>query len=169
MGEEHHQAGSEKEKEEEMKADTVKKLKNELEETKKTGGQRAKAIAQAVHDALAVFCEQQPEFEQAVEQSGKSLREVCEACVKGVGTSISDLEVYRRAVAEYFPGAVVECVMTIRMSEHETNPSSEDSRSARTSGAGLPPDSGDPETPKSQTSGKSADVLSLDLFDLMGG
>lgn len=134
-----------------MKDDTVKKLKKEMEETRKSGSQRAQAIVSAVYNALDVFCGQEPEFEQAVEQSGKTLREVCEACVKGVGTSISDLEVYRRAVAEYFPGAQVECVMTIRMSEHETNPSR------------------DPETPKSQTSGKSADVLSLDLFDLMGG
>ena len=134
-----------------MKDDTVKKLKKEMEETKKSGSQRAQAIVSAVYEALTAFCGQEEEFEQAVEQSGKTLREVCEACVKGVGTSISDLEVYRRAVAEYFPGALVECIMTIRMSEHETNPSR------------------DPETPKSQTSGKSADVLSLDLFDLMGG
>ena len=135
-----------------MKDDTVKKLKKEMEETRKSGSQRAQAIVSAVYNALDVFCGQEPEFEQAVEQSGKTLREVCEACVKGVGTSISDLEVYRRAVAEYFPGALVECIMTIRMSEHD-NPSR------------------DPEMPKSRTSGdkKADDVLSLDLFDLMGG
>lgn len=134
-----------------MKNEAKKRLETELEAAKTKGSPKAKAVAQAVHDALAAFCEQQPEFAQAVEQSDKTLGQVCESIMKDVGTSISDLEVYRRAVAEYFPGAVVECVMTIRMSEHEANPSR------------------DPETPKSQTSGKSADVLSLDLFDLMGG
>ena len=130
-----------------MKDDTVKKLKNELEEAKKSTDPKARAVAEAVHSAITVFCGEEPEFEQAVAQSDKNLRQVCEACVKGVGGSISDLEVYRRAVGEYFPGAQVDFMMTIRMSEHE-NPSR------------------DPETPKSRTSG---DVLSLDLFDLMGG
>lgn len=135
-----------------MKNEAKKRLETELEAAKTKGSPKAKAVAQAVHDALAVFCCQQPEFAQAVEQSGKTLGQVCENIMKDVGTSISDLEVYRRAVAEYFPGAVVECVMTIRMSEHD-NPSR------------------DPEMPKSRTSGdkKADDVLSLDLFDLMGG
>ena len=127
----------------------IKKLKGELKAATEAGSAKAKAVAPAVFEALSVFCGQQAEFAQAVEQSGKTLGEVCEACVKNVGSSVSDLEVYRRAVAEYFPGAQVDCVMTVRMSGYETNPSR------------------DPETPKSRTSGEK-DVLSLDLFDLMG-
>lgn len=127
-----------------MNEELEKKLKDELGGILKTGTPKAKAVAQAVHDAIVTFCVQRGEFAQAVAQSGKTLGEVCEACVKNAGSSISDLEVYRRAVAEYFPGAVVECVMTVRMSEYEN----------------LSRD------PNFQTSGE--DVLSLDLFDLMG-
>lgn len=131
-----------------MKGDIEKRLAAELDAVKKAGSPKAKAVAGAVHDALLVFCGQQEEFAQAVEQSDKTLGRVCEDIMKSVGTSISDLEVYKRAVAEYFPGAVVECVMTVRMSEHETV---QEGANFRTSGE----------------AGK--DVLSLDLFDLMGG
>ena len=122
------------------------RLDKEFEAAAKSSNRYVSAVAQAVHDALAGFIDQQEEFARAVVQSDKTLTQVCEAATKGCGSSISDLEVYRRAVAAYFPGAQVDCVMTIRMSEHE--------------------EPGEPETAKSQTSG---DVLLLDLFDLMGG
>ena len=122
------------------------RLDKELTAAAKSSNRYVAAVAQAVHDALAGFIAQQEEFARAVVQADKTLAQVCEAATKGCGSSISDLEVYRRAVAAYFPGARVDFVMTIRMSEHEGT--------------------GEPETAKSQTSG---DVLSLDLFDLMGG
>lgn len=130
-----------------MKEEAVKKLGAELNDKAAKWSQKAGAIKTAVHDALVTFCGQNEEFAQAVAQSDKTLWAVCEEAVKNVGTSVSDLEVYRSAVAAYFPGAQVDCVMTVRMSEHE-NPSK------------------DPERANSRTSG---DVLSLDLFDLMGG
>lgn len=130
-----------------MKEEAVKKLGEELKDKSAKWSQKAGAIKTAVHDALVTFCGQNEEFAQAVAQSDKTLAAVCEEAVKNVGTSVSDLEVYRSAVAAYFPGAQVDCVMTVRMSEHE-NPSR------------------DPERANSRTSG---DVLSLDLFDLMGG
>ena len=130
-----------------MKDEAVKKLGEELKDKSAKWSQKAGAIKSAVHDALVTFCGQNEEFAQAVAQSDKTLWAVCEEAVKNVGTSVSDLEVYRSAVAAYFPGAQVDCVMTVRMSEKE-NPSR------------------DPERANSRTSG---DVLSLDLFDLMGG
>ena len=138
-----------------MKDEAVKKLGKELNDKGAKWSQKAGAVKKAVHDALVTFCGQNEEFAQAVAQSGKTLSAVCEECVKNVGQSVSDLEVYRSAVAAYFPGAQVDCVMTVRMSEHE-----------EPSGIGKEPGSGDPERANSRTSG---DVLSLDLFDLMGG
>jgi hypothetical protein len=129
-----------------MKEAAVKKLGAELNDKTAKWSAKAGAIKTAVHGALVTFCGQNEEFAQAVAQSDKTLWAVCEECVKNVGQSVSDLEVYRSAVAAYFPGAQVDCVMTVRMSEHE-NPSR------------------DPERANSRTSG---DVLSLDLFDLMG-
>ena len=130
-----------------MKEEAVKKLDAELNDKAAKWSAKAGAVKGAVHDALVTFCGQNEEFAQAVAQSEKTLWAVCEEAVTNVGTSVSDLEVYRSAVAAYFPGAQVDCVMTVRMSEHE-NPSR------------------DPEKANSRTSG---DVLSLDLFDLMGG
>jgi len=132
-----------------MKDEAVKKLGEELNDKAAKWSLKARAIKTAVHDALVTFCGQNEEFAQAVAQSDKTLSAVCEECVKNVEQSVSDLEVYRAAVAAYFPGAQVDCVMTVRMSEHE-NPSR------------------DPERANSRTSGEK-DVLSLDLFDLMGG
>lgn len=129
-----------------MKDEAVKKLGEELKDKSAKWSLKAGAVKKAVYDALAGFCVQNEEFAQAVAQSDKTLWAVCEEAVKNVGTSVSDLEVYRSAVAAYFPGAQVDCVMTVRMSEHE-NPSR------------------DPERANSRTSG---DVLQLDLFDLMG-
>lgn len=131
-----------------MKDKAVKKLGEELNDKAAKWSLKAWAVKKAVYDALAGFCVQNEEFAQAVAQSDKTLWAVCEEAVKNVGTSVSDLEVYRSAVAAYFPGAQVDCVMTVRMSQHE-EPSK------------------DPERANSRTSGEK-DVLSLDLFDLMG-
>ena len=73
----------------------------------------ARAIAKPTADALMEFCRQEPEFEQAIEQSGKSFDDCLTAITKGIGQSISDLEVYSRAVKFYFPVAAVRFRMEI--------------------------------------------------------
>lgn len=75
-------------------------------------GSKEKAMAGAVHDALKDFCLQDPEFAQAVVQGG-SFPDCMKAVAKGVGTSISDIEAYRKAVQFYFPGAKIRMQMTI--------------------------------------------------------
>lgn len=73
----------------------------------------ARAIAKPTADALMEFCRQEPEFEQAIVQSGKSFDDCLAAITKGIGQSISDLEIYTRAVKFYFPVAAVRFHMTI--------------------------------------------------------
>lgn len=73
----------------------------------------AQAIAKPTADALMEFCRQEPEFEQAIEQSGKSFEDCLTEITKGIGQSISDLEIYTRAVKFYFPVAAVRFHMTI--------------------------------------------------------
>lgn len=75
-------------------------------------GQKAFAVAPAVADALVDFCRQDEEFAQAVAQGG-SFADCVAAVVKGVGSSISDLEAYRRAVQFYFPDADIKMQMSI--------------------------------------------------------
>ena len=84
--------------------------------TKDIKGNKQKAIAESVVVALQSFCEQEPEFEQAIEQSSKSFQDCLDACVKDCGAAISDIEVYRRAVKFYFSTASVSFIMQIDLS-----------------------------------------------------
>ena len=84
---------------------SVLKMIDENEITKK-------AMAAAVLNAVQEFCKQEPEFAQAVVQGG-SFSECMKKVAAGVGSSISDLEAYKKAVQFYFPGAVVNMQLTI--------------------------------------------------------
>lgn len=78
-------------------------------------GQYQKAIAPETAKALISFCGQEKEFEQAIEQSGKTFQECLDTVVKGIGRSISDIDVYRKAVQFYFEGAEVQFIMKINL------------------------------------------------------
>ncbi|MBR4627760.1 MAG: hypothetical protein IKO47_08690 [Ruminococcus sp.] len=82
----------------------------------KIKGQVQKAIASATAAALSSFCEQEPEFEQAIEQSGKTFQDCLDEVAKSAGSCISDIEVYRKAVKFYFSTATVSFVMNINLS-----------------------------------------------------
>lgn len=75
-------------------------------------GQKAGAMKEAVRKALESFVRQDDEFAQAVAQGG-SFAECMTAVEKGVGTSISDMDAYRKAVQFYFKGAEIRMVMEI--------------------------------------------------------
>lgn len=79
----------------------------------KIKGDKQKAIASAVREALECFCDQEPEFEQAIEQSGKTFQECLDSVVDKCGSCLSDIEAYRRAVKFYFSTATVSFVMNI--------------------------------------------------------
>ena len=81
-------------------------------------GQKESAMKFAVRDALLEFCRQNEEFAQAVVQGG-TFPDCMAAVAKGVGSSISDLEAYRRAAAFYFDGARVNFTMTIQLEPAE--------------------------------------------------
>ncbi len=85
------------------------KLEKEAEEVK---GAKEGVMKAAVQTTLLDFCRQDEEFAQAVVQGG-SFADCMAAVAKGVGSSISDLDAYKRAVSFYFPGAEVHMHMTI--------------------------------------------------------
>ncbi|MDE6777030.1 MAG: hypothetical protein K2J25_03735 [Oscillospiraceae bacterium] len=69
-------------------------------------------IAEKTAQILQQFCEQEQEFAQAVEQSGKTFQQCLDHVIKGIvkrGStgSLSDLDAYNRAVKFYFPCAEV--------------------------------------------------------------
>lgn len=88
------------------------KAKEKLSDLKSVSGQKENAMKAEVSDALMSFCEQEPEFAQAVVQGG-SFADCMKSVAKGTGSSISDIEAYRKAVEFYFPGAKVNFKMTI--------------------------------------------------------
>ena len=85
------------------------------------GDKYVTVVKQPVHDALVSFCAQSEEFAQAVEQSDKSLSDCLATVVKGVGSTLSDIEAYRRAAEFYFPGCEVEMKLSIHMSKYEAD------------------------------------------------
>ena len=70
-------------------------------------------IASDTARTLKRFCEQEPEFAQAVEQSGKTFQQCLDHVAEGAGASISDFKVYSKAAAFYFPGATIDFRMVI--------------------------------------------------------
>ncbi|MBR5342581.1 MAG: hypothetical protein IK149_01645 [Oscillospiraceae bacterium] len=90
--------------------DAVQKL--DAEYKKGSYDKYAQAMRGAVLKALKDFVKQDAEFAQAVVQGG-SFEDCMKAVAKNCGSSISDLDAYRKAVQFYFPGAEIRMTMTI--------------------------------------------------------
>lgn len=89
-------------------------IKNALEKLdagakEKINDKYGAVIKTYVHNALAGFCKQNESFAQAVINGG-TFAECIKYCTEGIGgnTGISDIDIYRRAVQFYFPGARVD-------------------------------------------------------------
>ena len=91
------------------------KLTAELTDAKL--GKYENVVKPYVLDEICIFAKQNSEFAQAIEQSDKSFADCLKATVKGAGASLEDLEVYKRAVAFYFPGADIKCTMTLDLGD----------------------------------------------------
>ncbi len=101
-----------------IQTDAVEKLRREHKDYK--GDKYTEIMKGAVLDALVGFCEQNAEFADAVLVEDKTFAGAMAAVKKAIkGNGISDIEAYRMAVSYYFPGAVIDYVMNIRMSEFE--------------------------------------------------
>ena len=131
-----------------------KKLKEALPGIK---GPKEGAIKQAAMEALLNFAGQEPEFAQAIVQGG-DFADCMKAVCKGIGTSISDLEVYGRAAAFYFPGSKVRFEMHIDL---EGGPSQSPPLAAAT----APPEGGPRGSAGGKESGRSG--LIFDLADFL--
>jgi hypothetical protein len=88
----------------------VEKLEREAKAFQ--GNKYVAVMKTAVADALESFCRQDEEFAQAVVQGG-SFAECMAVVAKGCGSSLSDIEAYRRAAAFYFRGAEVRMELRI--------------------------------------------------------
>ena len=93
----------------------VKKLEGEFK--KAEFGRYGKVVGKPVLKTLKDFCNQNEEFALAVLQTDKTIQQCVEHTVKGVNQSISDIEVYTKAVEFYFPGATIRFSMTIDLGD----------------------------------------------------
>ena len=76
-------------------------------------GDKAKAMAPTVAEALERFAKQNAEFAEAVEQG--DFNACMDAISAKVGNAISDMEIIKRAVEYYFAGAKVHFDMRIEL------------------------------------------------------
>ena len=104
------------------------KIKSELSGAKLS--EKGQAVAPAVAEALMTFCSQNVEFAQAVTQSSRTAAECVENAVKNSGSSISDIEVFRKAAQFYFENATVRFNMTIDLGDNGFSNASESVQNA---------------------------------------
>lgn len=91
----------------------VDKIAEELKTFK--GDRYGNAVKKHVASTIIHFCEQEPRFAEVVYKTKRTLSDCCAEIMKGCGSSISDIDVYRGAVRHYFPNSEVEFHMTIRL------------------------------------------------------
>jgi len=94
-------------------------------EAKTVSGQKEKVMAGPVMEAIKNFCAQDEEFAQAVVQGG-TFADCMKAVAAGVGSSISDIDAYEKAVRFYFPGAKVQMQLTIDLIGDAAKPTNEE-------------------------------------------
>lgn len=101
----------------------IKSALDKLEEgaKEKINDKYGAVIKTYVHNALAGFCKQDESFAQAIIDGG-TFAECIKYCTEGIGgnTGISDIDIYRRAVQFYFPGARVDFKIQIMTDGAET-------------------------------------------------
>lgn len=94
----------------------IEKLNGEYKECKNLS-QKGSAVKEYVFKALTTFCQQNGEFSQAVYNKDESLKACIEHTVKNCGSSISDIDVCKKAVSFYFLGATVHFEMKIDLGD----------------------------------------------------
>lgn len=99
---------------ENMSKYTYQEAADKLDKECKAGsfGSKEKAMKSSIVTALKDFCTQSERMREKVVE-GRSFEECMKAVAKNVGTSISDLEAYKRAVKYYWPEADVRFQMEI--------------------------------------------------------
>lgn len=97
----------------------IEKITKETEAVPASG--KDGAVRYAVRDALVNFCRQSQEFAESITATGKCMKECIHEIMSGVGQSISDVEVYRRAVEFWMPGTTVKAEIRVILPDVREN------------------------------------------------
>ena len=103
-------------------AGAIQKLTDELQ-IKYVGNKYIEAVKNETFEMLCDLCNQSETFEKVIAESNKTLNQCFEEITKNIGSTISDIELYRRAVQFYCPDANVYFDMRIEMPNEKTVPS----------------------------------------------
>ena len=76
------------------------------------GDRYATAVKDHVASILTSFCEEDARFAEVVFKTKRTLSDCCNEIMKGCGNCVSDIDVYRGAVRNYFPNADIEFHMS---------------------------------------------------------
>lgn len=95
----------------------IEKLDKEYKEFK--GGNKEKAVLPYVRNRLEDFCKQDERFARVLYRFKRTLSDCLSEIMKGVGTSISDIDVYRAAIQFYFPNTEVDFNVVIKITGDE--------------------------------------------------
>ena len=77
------------------------------------GGYKETAVSKFVASTIAHFCEQSEKFASVVAKTPRTLSDCCAEILADTGYSVSDIDVYRKAVKHYFPDSEVKMTMEI--------------------------------------------------------
>lgn len=91
----------------------IEKIDQELKDFK--GDRYGQAVKDHVASTLRHFCSQDNRFAEVVYKTKRTLSDCCREIMKGCGQHISDIDVYRGAVRNYFPNADIDFHMTITL------------------------------------------------------
>ena len=94
----------------------IKAALDKLDDPKQQQGKsdrKANAVFPSVLKVLKDFCKQDAAFADAVVKQSKTVGTCCEEICKNVGNHISDIDLYKKVVAFYFPKATIEFQMKI--------------------------------------------------------
>lgn len=90
------------------------KIKLEYENAGTLGGHES-AVKDYVRDVLLDAISQSEPLAQVIFDFKRTFADCLKETMKGCGSSISDIEVYRRALRFYFPNSEIHCVTTIEL------------------------------------------------------
>ena len=97
----------------------VEKIESELKDFK--GDQKGQVVKTYVANTLIEFCQKSSAFAEVVYRTKRTLSDAISDVMKGSGSAISDIEVYRKVAKFYFPNSEVEFQLKITVGEKPDN------------------------------------------------
>ncbi len=138
------------------------------------GGQKEKAVSEFVASTLTNFCEENAKFAEVVYKTKRTLSDCCAEIMKDCGNHISDIDVYRGAVKNYFPNSDIRFFMEIELtgeapSEEEMNrvpekPKKKPKPAPQKAAAPKPSPKAEPATAAKPKEKPAPEVIQLSLF-----